>query len=69
MKICFDYEIFWKQRFSGIASRYFYNIIKTLLNYNYLDVKVFSKYYLNKKLDTGLGYLEIKQSFSAYDRR
>ena len=51
MKICFDYEIFWKQRFSGIASRYFYNLIKTLLNYNYLDVKVFSKYYFNEKLD------------------
>ena len=51
MKICFDYEIFWKQRFSGIASRYFYNLIKTLSNFDNLDVKVFSKYYLNERLD------------------
>ena len=51
MKICFDNEIFWTQRFGAISSRYFYNLIKTLSNNNKLEVKVFAKFYLNKKLD------------------
>ena len=51
MKICFDNEIFWTQRFGAISSRYFYNLIKTLSNNNNLDVKVFAKFYLNNKLD------------------
>ena len=51
MKICFDNEIFWAQKFGGISSRYFFNLIKILSNNHNLDVKVFAKYYLNKKLD------------------
>jgi len=51
MKICFDNEIFWTQKFGAISSRYFYNLIKTLSNNNNLDVKVFAKFYLNNKLD------------------
>ena len=51
MKICFDNEIFWNQKVGGISSRYFFNLIKILSNKNNLDVKVFSKFYLNTKLD------------------
>ena len=51
MKICFDNEIFWKQKFGGISSRYFYNLIKILSENNDLNVKVFAKFYLNNKLD------------------
>ena len=51
MKICFDNEIFWTQKFGGISSRYFFNLIKILSNNHNLDVKVFAKYFLNKKLD------------------
>ena len=51
MKICFDNEIFWTQKFGGISSRYFFNLIKILSNNNNLDVKVFAKFYLNKKID------------------
>ena len=51
MKICFDDEIFWKQKFGGISSRYFYNLIKILSENNDLNVKVFAKFYLNNKLD------------------
>ena len=50
MKICFDYEIFWKQKFSGIASRYFFNLIKILSQNNNIDLKVFANLYLNQKL-------------------
>jgi glycosyltransferase involved in cell wall biosynthesis len=52
MKICFDNEIFWTEQFGSISSRYFFNLINTLsTNNNNLDVKVFAKFYLNKKLD------------------
>ena len=51
MKICFDNEIFWSQKFGGISSRYFFNLIKILSNNNNIDVKVFAKFYLNNKLD------------------
>jgi glycosyltransferase involved in cell wall biosynthesis len=51
VKICFDNEIFWNQKFGGISSRYFFNLIKILSNNKNLDIKVFAKYYLNKKLD------------------
>ena len=51
MKICFDNEIFWTEKFGSISSRYFFNLIKLLSNNNDLDVKVFAKFYLNIKLD------------------
>ncbi len=50
MKICFDYEIFWKQKFSGIASRYFYNLIKHLAQKEGLNLKVFANFYFNEKI-------------------
>jgi glycosyltransferase involved in cell wall biosynthesis len=50
MKVCFDYEIFWKQSFSGVASRYYYNLINCLLETNKLDLKVFAGFYINEKL-------------------
>lgn len=50
MKICYDYEIFSKQKFSSVASRYYYNLIKNL-NYNSnLELKVFANIYLNEKI-------------------
>jgi hypothetical protein len=51
VKICFDNEIFWNQKFGGISSRYFFNLIKILSDNKNLNVKVFAKYYLNRKLD------------------
>lgn len=51
MKICFDSEIFWTEKFGSISSRYFFSLIKILSNNNDLDVKVFARFYLNKKLD------------------
>ena len=51
MKICFDNEIFWTQKFGAISSRYFFNLIKNLSTKSNLDVKVFAKFYLNNKLD------------------
>jgi glycosyltransferase involved in cell wall biosynthesis len=51
MKICFDNEIFWTQKFGAISSRYFFNLIKILSDKSDLDVKVFAKFYLNNKLD------------------
>ena len=51
MKICFDNEIFWSQKFGAISSRYFFNLIKNLSIKSNLDVKVFAKFYLNHRLD------------------
>lgn len=51
MKICFDNEIFWDQKFGSISSRYFFNLIKILSKNSHLNIKVFSKFYLNKRLD------------------
>ena len=51
MKIAFDYEIFWKQKFGGIASRYFFNLINYFFNKGIFDIKVFSKLYLNRRLE------------------
>ena len=51
MKICFDNEIFWDQKFGSISSRYYFNLIKILSKNSDLNVKVFSKFYLNTKLD------------------
>ena len=51
MKICFDNEIFWTQKFGAISSRYFFHLIKNLSDKSNLDVKVFAKFYLNNKLD------------------
>ncbi len=51
MKICFDYEIFWTQKFGAISSRYFFNLIENLSIKSNLDVKVFAKFYLNNRLD------------------
>ncbi len=51
MKISYDYEIFWKQVFGSIPNRYFYNLINYFSKNNDLKVKVFSNFYLNKKLD------------------
>ena len=50
MRICFDYEIFWREEFGSISSRYFFNLIKILSNNRNLNVKVFAKFYLNTKL-------------------
>ena len=50
MRICFDYEIFWREKFGSISSRYFFNLIKILSNNRNLNVKVFAKFYLNTKL-------------------
>ena len=51
MKICFDNEIFWTQKFGAISSRYFFNLIENLSIKSDLDVKVFAKFYLNNRLD------------------
>ena len=51
MKICFDNEIFWTQKFGAISSRYFFNLIENLSIKNDLDVKVFAKFYLNNRID------------------
>ena len=51
MKICFDYEIFWKQKFSGVASRYYYNLIKYLSKNKNINLKVFASIYLNERLE------------------
>ena len=51
MKICFDNEIFWTQKFGAISSRYFFNLIKNLSIKKNLDVKVFAKFYQNNRLD------------------
>ena len=51
MKISFDYEIFWKQKFGGIASRYFFNLIDYFFKKGIYDIKVFSKLYFNRILE------------------
>ncbi len=51
MKICYDYEIFWKQKFSGVASRYYYNLIKHLSEKQNLKLKVFANLYLNERIE------------------
>jgi glycosyltransferase involved in cell wall biosynthesis len=51
VKICYDSEIFWSQAKGAIPSRYFFNLIKILSNNSKLNVKVFSKFYLNVKID------------------
>ena len=51
MKICYDYEIFWKQIFSGVASRYYYNLIKHLSENQNLKLKVFANLYLNERIE------------------
>ena len=51
MRVCFDYEIFLREKFGSISSRYFFNIIKTLSNIDNVSIRVFSKFYLNEKLD------------------
>jgi len=51
MKICFDSEIFWKEKFGSISSRYYFNLIKILSNKKDLNLKVFSRFYQNKRLD------------------
>lgn len=51
MKICFDYEIFWKQKFSGVASRYYFNLIKYLAINGNLDIRVFANIYLNERIE------------------
>ena len=56
MKILFDYQIFYLQKFGGI-SKYFYNLI-TNLKKNSIDLKVFapfSKNYYSKKQETAEG--------------
>ena len=50
MRVCFDYEIFWKQSFSGVASRYYYNLINCLAASGKIDLKVFAGFYINEKL-------------------
>ena len=52
MKICFDYEIFWKETFSAVASRYYFNLINNLLSERILNVKVFANLYINKTIET-----------------
>jgi len=51
MKICYDYEIFWKQKFSGVASRYYFNLIKYLSYNQNLKIKVFANIYLNERIE------------------
>ena len=46
MKICYDYEIFWKQKFSGVASRYFYNLITHMSLNQDTEIKVFANFFL-----------------------
>ena len=50
MKICFDYEIFWKQKLSSIGSRYYFNLIQNLAKYEELDLKVYAGFYLDEKI-------------------
>ena len=52
MKICFDNEIFWQQKFSGVASRYYFNLIKCLINKGAIDLRVFASIYLNEKIES-----------------
>ena len=51
MKICFDYEIFWKEKFSAIATRYYFNLINNLFNEKIIDIKVFANLYLNEQIE------------------
>ena len=51
MKICFDYEIFWKKKLSSIGSRYFFNLINNLEKYKELNLKVFAGLYLDEKIE------------------
>ena len=51
MKICFDNEVFWQQKFSGVASRYYFNLIKYLVKNSDIDLKVFASIYLNEKIE------------------
>ncbi len=51
MKICFDYEIFWKEKFSAVASRYYFNLINNLLTEKILNIKVFANLYLNEQIE------------------
>ena len=51
MKICFDYEIFWKQKISSIGSRYYFNLIDNLFRYKELNIKVFAGFYLDEKIE------------------
>ena len=51
MKICFDNEVFWQQKFSGVASRYYFNLIKYLHYNKDIDLKVFASIYLNEKIE------------------
>ncbi len=48
MKILYDYQIFYNQRYGG-PSRYFVELIKELINLNY-DLKVISPIYINNHL-------------------
>tara|TARA_B110000014_G_scaffold261309_1_gene252757 strand:+ start:153 stop:1238 length:1086 start_codon:yes stop_codon:yes gene_type:complete len=51
VKICFDNEVFWQQKFSGVASRYYFNLIKYLHYNEDIDLKVFASIYLNEKIE------------------
>ena len=51
MKICYDYEIFWKQKFSSVASRYYFNLIKHLSYNQGLKIKIFASIYLNERIE------------------
>lgn len=51
MKICFDYEIFWKEKFSSIASRYYFNLINSLLDERILNVRIFANLYINEAIE------------------
>ena len=48
MKILYDHQIFWKQKYGGI-SRYYVNLINALLKNN-IDIEIISPIYRNKYL-------------------
>ena len=48
MKIFYDYQIFYNQRFGG-PSRYFVELYKNIIKLN-KDVKIFSPIYINHHL-------------------
>ena len=65
MKIAFDFEIFFKQKYGGI-SIYYSNLIKNLSNFN-LETKIFSPIYKNyelkKKSDQNLKILHLERFY------
>ena len=46
MRIIYDHNIFWSQKFGGI-SRYFVNLLKNIQKKNNIDLRVIAPFYRN----------------------